>query len=77
MKLRERVAALLGVSTYTAPERMASLSEAAIDQIRRFFGGQLTPPHFSEAVGSSRTSRAPYMRPTKATSRRRRGSGAR
>ncbi|MDX6479498.1 MAG: hypothetical protein QOG85_8 [Gaiellaceae bacterium] len=49
MKLRERVAALLGVSAYTAPERAgASMSEAAIEKIRSLFGGQLTPLHSSQ-----------------------------
>jgi hypothetical protein len=43
MSLRSRVAALLGVSTYTAPVRSGALNESAIDRIRGMFGGQLTP----------------------------------
>jgi hypothetical protein len=49
MGWREQIAALLGVSAYTAPPAVArSLGDAEVEQARERFGGQLAPPAYTQ-----------------------------
>jgi hypothetical protein len=46
--LRQRIAALLGLSAYTAPSAQSSIDSATVERARQHFGGQLQPIPFSQ-----------------------------